>query len=443
MPTGEIMSDYLLTTEKDRKEMLAAIGAKNIDELYRDIPSNLRAKKLNLNDGVSQQEAGEYMRSLSEQNKVYKCILRGAGSYNHYIPPVVRSLKNRSEFVTAYTPYQAEISQGILQSIFEYQSYICRLTGMDVSNASHYCGATAAAEAILMSVEKDRNNVIISDSINPNTLEVIKTYLNRRDVVINILHFENGVFDASALSKRIDSSVCAVYVEQPNYFGLLEDVEEIASIAHSGGAKLVCSCNPVSLAILKSPAECGADIAVGEAQPLGLEMSFGGPYLGFVACKEKYVRKMPGRIVGKTIDLDGNDAYVLTLQAREQHIRREKATSNICSNQAHCALTASIYLSAMGRDGLKEVASTCLSNAHYLLKELTAIEGVTKIYSGEFFHEFVTKCSKVDEILCALEKENILGGLKIADEEILWCATEMCKKGDLDRTVEIVREVLK
>ncbi len=435
------ISNYLPTTAKEYEQMLKIIGVNSVDELFSDIPKELRAKKLDIPLGLSQQEVREFMLKLSEKNKVYKCILRGAGSYKHYIPPAVKALSGRSEFVTAYTPYQAEISQGILQSIFEYQSYICRLTGMDVSNASHYSGATAAAEAILMCATAEKNCVVVSSCVNPNTLEVIKTYLNRRNIVLSIVPCESGVLDADVLKKRMSSNVCAVYLEQPNYYGLIESVENISQCVHSFGAKVICGCNPISLALLKSPAECGVDIATGEAQPLGIDICFGGPYLGFIACKSADVRKLPGRVVGKTVDTKGNDAYVLTLQAREQHIRRERATSNICSNQAHCALTAAVYLSTMGHDGLKDVAKTCLSNAHYFADELTKIKGVSLKFQKHFFHEFVTVTDKTDSILQSLEQNNILGGLKIADDQILWCVTEECSKDNLDMALDIIKEV--
>jgi len=422
--------------------MLERAGAKSMDDLFCDIPNKLRTQKLNMPDGLSQQEVYDFMRALSEKNKIFRCILRGAGSYFHYIPPVVKSLASRSEFVTAYTPYQAEMSQGILQSIFEYQSYITRLTGMDVSNASHYSGSTAAAEGIWMCAERGKNAVVTFDNIHPDTLNVIKTNLRRRDMVLDIIHVENGVINAETLKRHLNDGVCAVYAEQPNFFGLIEDLSAVSQVAHDAGVKLVAGCNPVALALLKTPAECGADIAVGEAQPLGLPMNFGGPYLGFMACGAKDMRKLPGRIVGKTEDKDGNAAYVLTLQAREQHIRREKATSNICSNEAHCALTASIYLSTMGDEGLRSVAKTCLSNAHYLADKLAQIQGVKLKYGAEFFHEFVTVQKDSDKILDELKRQNILGGLQIADDEILWCATEMCKKEDLDKTAQVVSEAL-
>ncbi len=435
------MANYLSITQREEQEMLASIGVKSLGELFEDIPSDLKLKKLNLPEGKSQQETMEILTALSKKNKVYDVILRGAGSYDHYIPSMVKNLSSRSEFVTAYTPYQAEMSQGILQAIFEYQSMICNLTGLEVSNASVYNGANAAAEAMLMCTEKTRRTFITFDNVRPDTLKVLKTYAARRGIAVQVLPAKDGVCDKKALKEALGETTACVYIEQPNYFGLIEDAEEIGILAHEAKAKFVMGCNPISLAVLKTPAECGADIAVGDAQPLGLPMSFGGPYVGYMACTGKEMRKLPGRIVGETTDHDGNRAYVLTLQAREQHIRREKAFSNICSNQAYCALIASMYVSAMGPEGLKEVAEACTSYAHYLASSLEK-EGFKLKYKGEFFHEFVTTGEvPADKVLKALDKAGILGGLKLSENEILWCATETLSKADIDRAVEVIRRV--
>lgn len=435
------MADYLSTTERETKEMLEKIGVKAIDELFEDIPADLKVKKLNLPEGKSQQETMEIMTALSKKNKVYDVILRGAGSYNHYVPSMVKNLSSRSEFITAYTPYQAEMSQGILQAIFEYQTMICNLTGLEVSNASVYNGANAAAEAMLMCAEKNRKTLITLDNIRPDTLKVLKTYAARRGITVKVLPVKDGVCDLSALKGALGEDTACVYIEQPNYFGLIEDATAIGEAAHEAKAKFVMGCNPIALAVLKSPAECGADIAVGDAQPLGLPMAFGGPYVGFMACTAKEMRKMPGRIVGETCDHDGNRAYVLTLQAREQHIRREKAYSNICSNQAYCALIASMYMSAMGANGMAEVAEACVSYAHYLAEALQEA-GLKIKYAGEYFHEFVTVSEvPADKILKALDKAGILGGLKLSKNEILWCATETLSKADIDKAAEVVRRV--
>lgn len=442
------MSNYLTMTEEDKKQMLESIGVRSAEDLYMDIPKDIWLRKLNIPDGKSQQEVMDYMHELADKNKVYRSIMRGGGAYWHYIPPVVKNLAGRSEFLTAYTPYQAEISQGILQVFFEYQSMICRLTGMEVSNASVYSGATAAAEGILMCKEKNRKKVILPDNINPETLKVIKTYLSRRDMEIEILPSVDGLVDYQTLRSKVGGDIACIYFEQPNYFGLIEDAEEIVRLIHGEGGKVVMGCNPMSLALLKSPGECGADIAVGDAACFGMPLSFGGPYLGFMACNNKDLRKLPGRIVGETVDKNGKKSYVLTLQAREQHIRREKAFSNICSNQAHCALTATIYLASMGPEGLRDVATACTSMAHYAAEEMVKA-GATLKYSqiengnvqkGEFFHEFVTvHKGKASKIIDRLDKEGILAGIEIDKNEILWCFTEMVKKEDVDKAIQAVR----
>ncbi len=427
------MAKYVPHTEEDIAEMLKTVGVTSLDGLYASVPEGLRAAKLNLPQGVSEEEALEKLTALSDKNKRYDLILRGAGAYSHYIPPMVTSIVNRSEFVTAYTPYQAELSQGILQSIFEYQTMMANLTGMEVSNAGVYDGATAAAEAIGMYRTPKTDKAAILSTVRPDVLRVIKTYLEGYGVTPVIIPAE-GCYKGGY---TLPEGVCAVYMEQPNYYGIIEDIAAVKSLAAAGGAKLVVGLNPIAAALLKTPGECGADAAVGEGQPLGLPLNFGGPYLGFMTTTEKDVRKLPGRIVGETTDADGNRAFVLTLQAREQHIRREKALSNICSNEALCALTSSVYLTAMGKDGLEEVASTCAANAHYLAAELCK-QGFALKYSEEFFHEFVTvKKGKSDAVLAALDAADILGGLKLSDDEILWCATETSDKESLDAAVSI------
>ncbi len=433
------MSDYLSITEKEKQEMLEKIGVQSTEEFYQDIPVRMRAKKLNLPEGKSTQETCEFMEGLSKLNKVYDTVFLGAGCYKHYIPPVVKAIIGREEFVTAYTPYQAEMSQGILQSIFEYQTMICNLTKMDVSNASHYSGATAAAEACLMCTDKAKT-VLTFDNINPDTLEVLKTYLAPRGVKLIICKTKDGRANINAL-KKVEGVGC-VFLQTPNFYGLIENAKNISKAVHEYGAKLVVSVNPISLGLLEAPGDYDADIAVGEAQPLGMDMNFGGPYLGFIAAKKDLVRKMPGRIVGETVDHDGNRAYVLTLQAREQHIRREKASSNICSNQALCALTASVYLATVGAEGLKEVATACASYAHYMATALEFVGAKIK-YPTEFFHEFVTVTpGKAKRIIQALDNAGILGGWILNDDEILWCCTEVLTKEEIDNAVNIVGGVL-
>ena len=433
------MANYLTNTPREEKEMLEKIGVKSVEDLFSDIPSELKLRKLEMEKGLSQQETLDLFQGIAAKNTRYDCVMRGAGAYRHYIPAVVKYLSSRSEFLTAYTPYQAEMSQGILQSIYEYQTMICELTGMDVSNASVYSGATAAAEAVLMTQTPDRHNIIAFDNVNPRNLEVIKTYIYRRGMTLTVLPAPNGEADLDALKNSLGDNTACVYLEQPNYYGIIEAAREAGEMVHAKGGKFVMNCNPVSLALLKSPRECGADIVVGEAQPFGLSLSFGGPYLGYMACTDKEIRKLPGRIVGQTVDKNGERAFVLTLQAREQHIRREKALSNICSNQAHCALVAGIYLSSLGSAGLAEVATSCMSLAHYAAEEFKAAGAELK-YSGDFFHEFVTvtrgKAGRINE---KLAKEGILGGLELGKNELLWCMTETVTKKDIDRAAQIIR----
>ena len=437
------MGHYIPSTETQQQEMLKAIGLKDFRELYGDVPASMYLDRaLDIPEGLSELEVSRKMTQLASQNKVYGTILRGAGSYDHYIPSIVRYIPAKEEFLTAYTPYQAELSQGILQSIFEYQTMICMLTGMDVSNASVYDGATAAAEAAAMCRDRKRRVTLISETVHPDVINTVRTYCFGTDDELRIVPAKDGKTDKQALKQMLASGdVSGVYVQQPNFYGLFEDATELGEIVHEAGAMYIMGCNPIALAIMKTPAECGADIAVGEGQPLGIPMGFGGPYLGFMATTDKNMRKLPGRIVGQTTDSRGERCYVLSLQAREQHIRREKASSNICSNEALCALTAGLYMATMGPAGMAEVANQCMSKAHYLAEKLTGIDGVKKRFEGEFFHEFLLDMPKADEILAKLDENGILGGLK-TDGGVLWCVTEKAAKAELDRTVEIVKEVL-
>ena len=422
--------------------MLKAIGLSSMDDLYADVPAQVRVRELSLPEGKAEMTVTSEMEALAGKNKVFQTIFRGAGAYDHYIPAIVKSVTSKEEFVTAYTPYQAEVSQGILQSIFEYQTMICRLTGMDVSNASVYDGASAAAEAAAMCRDRKRSKVLISQCAHPHVIETVKTYCMGSGTEWSMIPALEGRTDEKALKELLeDDKTACVYIQQPNFYGQLEDCEKLAEITHEKGAKFIMGCNPIALGLLKTPGECGADIAVGEGQPLGMPLAFGGPYLGFMASTKAMMRKLPGRIVGQTVDVRGQRAFVLTLQAREQHIRREKASSNICSNQALCALTASVYMTAMGKEGLKSAAAQCLSKAHYLAEKLGEVEGFRLVYPGEFFHEFVMTCPVDKEVLLqALEQEGILGGYPV-EEGILWCATEKNTKEQMDRLVEIVRRV--
>jgi len=437
------MARYTPHNQTDIKEMLQSVGCETIEQLFEPLPAGvLLNRKLHIPDGKSPLEVKRRLKEYSNKNKVFHTIYRGAGAYNHYIPSAVNHLSCRTEMLSTYTPYQAETSQGVLQVIFEFQTMMCELTGLDVSNASVYDGATAAAEACKMSLEKKRNQIVIAESINQETMQVIQTYLAPLNVEILIAPVHHGVVDKSWFEAIISDKTAAVYIDQLNRFGLIEDIEPISQIARKHKALTIVGVNPIAAAILPSANEVGADIAVGEGQPLGLPLSFGGPYLGFITAKSALLRKMPGRIVGETIDTEGRRAFVLTLQAREQHIKREKSLSSICSNQAHCAYRATVYLSTVGGEGLKQVARHCSSNAHYLAARLMEIQGFELLYKGEFFHEFVTKSTMSSQkIVSKLEEHNILGGLPINENEILWCATEMNTREEMDLLVSILSEM--
>ena len=436
------MASYIPSTPAEREEMLRVVGVSDYRELYKDVPAEMYLDRpLNIPEGMSELEVSRAVSEMAAKNHVFSTVLRGAGAYDHYIPSIVKYIPAKEEFLTAYTPYQAEMSQGILQSIFEYQTMICELTGMDVSNASVYDGATAAAEAAAMCRDRKRKVTLVSAAAHPDHINTIRTYCYGTGDELRIVPVKDGKTDMDALKEMLTPDVASFYVQQPNFYGQFEDAVALGEVVHAAGALYIMGCNPIALAITKTPKECGADVAVGEAQPLGMPISYGGPYLGYMASTTKMMRKLPGRIVGQTVDSKGERCFCLTLQAREQHIRREKASSNICSNQALCAFIAGLYMSAMGPAGLAAVANQSMAKAHYLANELCKIDGVKLVYTGAYFHEFVTELPKADEVLEALEKADILGGLKIA-EGVLWCATEKATKADLDKAVAIVKEVL-
>lgn len=427
------MPGYIVNTQTEQQLMLESIGLKSFEELYTDVPENIKLKRpLSPENGKTEREVTRILTELSEQNTVFKHIYRGAGAYRHFIPSVVPYVVNRAEFVTAYTPYQAEMSQGILQAIFEYQTAMCRLTGMDVSNASHYDGATAAAEAIVM-CKKAGSSALLFGNVNPQVARVISTYAD--GVGIKIVT-ANKVEDITNVG-----NISCVLMAYPDYFGNITDIEMVAQAAHSINAKLIVYANPIALGLLEAPGNLGADIVCGEGQPLGMSMNFGGPYLGFITCKTALARQLPGRIVGQTTDDKGRRAFVLTLQAREQHIRREKASSSICSNQALCALTALAYLSCVGPFGLKEAALLCYSNAHTLSEQLESL-GFRLANNGEFFHEFETTCPIDFTVLeTACMKNSVLPGLRLENGNILWCATEL--NDDNSALISAILEVSK
>lgn len=433
------MSNYIPNTKSDREEMLKATGFGSIREIYKNIPDSVWRENVDLPSGKTEMEVTQEIAAIADKNVQYKSCFRGAGAYRHFIPAAVSAIAAKEEFVTAYTPYQAEISQGVLQSIFEYQTQICELTGMDVSNASVYDGASAAAEAVFMCEERKKTGVVISEGVNPQTIETVKTYCDARSVEVTVVPLDGGKTDANKIAEAANGKA-SIIVQSPNYFGVIEDLPAIAAAGHEAGAKVIASVNPISLGILVTPAEAGCDVAVGEGQPLGMPLSFGGPYLGFMATTSAMMRKLPGRIVGQTKDDKGDRCFVLTLQAREQHIRREKASSNICSNEALCALTASAYMAVMGPNGIAKAAKNSASHAHYLASELEKL-GFKRKFDGEFFHEFLTTCpvdaTKLED---ALAKEGILGG-KVVEGGILWCATELNSKADIDHLVSTIKEV--
>jgi glycine dehydrogenase subunit 1 len=425
-------------------------------DLFAEIPREaLYAGGTALPAGLSELEVARAMQEIAAQNTVFKSVFRGAGAYRHYIPAAVKRITANETFLTAYTPYQAEISQGILQSIFEYQTMICELTGMDAANASVYDGASAAAEAAHMCAahicaSRGRDIVVyVAEGAHPHVIETIRTYCFGYEYTVKTVPLANGTLDVNALKTMLAEEgmrVVCLYLQQPNFFGQIEDLKTAADALHEAGALLVVGCNPMALGLLESPGALGADIATGEGQPLGLPLGFGGPYLGFMACKSALMRKLPGRIVGETTDHEGRRAFALTLQAREQHIRREKALSNVCSNEALCALTAAVYLSVMGADGLAETARQCHAKAVYAAKRIAEIPGFELKYTGNFFHEFATACPDVAKTLAALEKEGVLGGLPLSEllpneNGILWCVTEMNSKAEIDTLCEILQSV--
>lgn len=441
------MHKYIPNTDDVKQEMLEAIGVSSIEELFSVIPKELRVEgDLNLEKSLSEIEVRRDICKMVNKNETthdLTCFL-GAGTYDHYIPSIIKHIISRGEFLTSYTPYQPEISQGTLQMIFEYQTMICNLTGMDVTNASMYDGATAATEAaILACAESKKDTVLVSDALNPEARAVLKTYLDARNLKIVSVPTKDGVTDLDELKKLADGDSAGVIVQSPNFFGIIEDVEAAGTIIHEANkkAKLIMYTDPIALAVLKSPKDMDVDIVVGDAQALGNAMAFGGPHIGFFAVNSKLVRKMPGRIVGQSTDDEGNRAFVLTLQAREQHIRRYKATSNICSNQGLNALITTIYLTTMGKEGLKEVALQCAKKAQYAFDQVTKNGKFKPLFPNQpFFKEFaVTSDKSFDDVSNALLKENILGGYDLGrDYEdlkngLLIAVTEKRTKDEIDK----------
>jgi glycine dehydrogenase subunit 1 len=446
------MSRYIPITETQQTEMLKELGLETINELFSDVPHDVKLdRNMDLPEPLEELELLKHMRNLSSKNinlNEFACFL-GAGSYDHYIPSVVWNLLSRQEFYTSYTPYQPEISQGTLQGIFEYQTMICELTGMDVSNASVYDGATAVAEAAIMSCNATRRNeILVAKSVNPESREVLNTYGRFRGYNINEVGYKDGRINVEELESKLTKNTAAVIIQTPNFFGVIENLDEVTSLIHKNKSLLIASVDPISLGILKSPGESGADIVVGEGQSLGNSPSFGGPYLGFFASTKALMRKMPGRIVGQTIDSSGKRGFVLTLQAREQHIRREKATSNICTNQSLNAMAAAIYLTTLGKKGIKEVAMLCLQKAHYTMEQLTKTGKLTPVFKAPFFKEFAVKSSiPVQDVNEELLDNKIIGGYELQNkypelsDSILIAVTEKRTKEEIDLLASTIKQM--
>lgn len=444
------MSHYISITDAERAEMLAAIGVERVADLFEVVPDDVRFPSVELPPPLSEIDIRRELAALESQNANPQThsVFLGAGAYNHFVPSAVDQILRRAEFYTAYTPYQPEISQGTLQAIFEYQSLICALSGMDVANASHYDGGTALAEAADMAVALTRNRrtIVVAPGVNPQYRAVLRTYLQGSG--IRVVGDERAGATIDDVLGLVDGSTAAVIVQSPDFLGVLHDLKPIAERAHAAGALLVTHFDPIGLGLFQTPGEAGADIATAEGQPLGVGLSFGGPYLGIFTCNEKYVRKMPGRLTGATLDMDGRIGYVLTLQAREQHIRREHATSNICTNQGLMALAAAVYMGLMGRQGLRRVAELCYHRAHYAAAQIGRLPGYEVLDLGPFFKEFVVRCPRpAGAINAALRERRIVGGYDLSGEyphlgdAMLLCVTEMNSKRDIDALVEALGAV--
>lgn len=435
------MFKYFPHTDKDLEEMLGVIGVKSLDDLYAEVPAELKLKgQLNLPSSKSEQELRAIFKDLIAANRPLVCFA-GAGAYDHYTPSVMPYLASRSEFSTSYTPYQAEISQGTLQYIFEYQSMMAELTGLDISNASMYDGSTATAEAMMMCVHsaKKKNTILLSDTFAPQVKDVVETYAKFHGINLEIVPAKNGLTDKAAIEARLSQGdVAGVLVPQPNYFGLIDDFSGLADAVHAAKALLVINAPASTLGVLKTPGEWGADIACGDAQSLGLPLSYGGPYIGYLCTRKEHVRKMPGRLVGATLDAEGRRCFVLTLQAREQHIRREKATSNICTAQGMMCLYVAIYLSLMGKKGLREVNEQSFTKAHALHDALLATGKFERVFDAPFLNEFCLRCvGDRDAFLRRAAEAGILAGVPVGEDCVLITATEKRTKAEIDSLVSI------
>ncbi len=440
--------DYCPHTSDDIAQMQSLIGISTLDELFADIPEQFRIKQIpDVPGALSEMETLSVLNGLAGKNNLTRLTLTGAGAYHHYIPAVVGHLIGRAEFYTAYTPYQAEISQGILQSIYEYQTMIARLTGTEIANASMYDGASAMAEAaVLCAKMSDRKKIIVARSVHPEYRKVLKTYSWANGyVVVESDYAPSGQIDMNELQRELDDQVAAVIIQSPNFFGVLEDVAPAAEVAHQKGAMLIAGfTDGTSLGVLKPAGASGADFVVGEGQSFGNPLNYGGPYLGIFAAREKFMRRIPGRLVGATVDKKGRRGFVLTLQTREQHIRREKATSNICSNEALCALAAGIYLAALGKN-LKRLAELNIDKGQYLKNKLLELSGWKEVFSAPVYNEFVLRCPDARKVNEKLKQAGIIGGYDLQrdypelENALLFCATEMISREDIDKVAAILR----
>ncbi len=437
--SGPFQSHYIPNTPAEQEEMLSSLGLTSIDDLFQDIPEAYRNPPLHLPEPLSELAIQQELGGLASQNRHLGSgpSFLGAGSYHHFIPSIVKALVTRGEFLTAYTPYQAEASQGTLQVIFEFQTLTCNLYGMEVANAGMYDGATSLAEAVLMACRvTQRDKVALADTLSPTYQQVIRTYCQAQDIEIKTV---------PPGAPEIDESIACLSVQYPNYFGYIEDMGAHASAAHSQGALLIASTDPTTMGMFQPPGHYGADIVTGEGQPLGIPPSFGGPYVGLFATKQEYIRQMPSRLSGRTVDRHGNVGYVLTLQTREQHIRRERATSNICTNEALYALASTIYLAALGKQGLRQVAELCYHKAHYTASRIAQLPGYSLPIDGTFFQEFVVRCPvSPAEVNRRLLERNILGGLDVSEsipDSMLFCVTEMNTRADIDALVDALEGI--
>ncbi len=441
---------YVPPTESDRQEMLAAVGIDSMEELFADIPAELRAPGLDLPTGRSEWAIRRHLRALAAKNATHLVSFLGGGFYDHFIPAAVDALAGRPEFYTAYTPYQPELSQGVLQATYEYQSAICRLTRMEVSNASLYDGGTALYEAVMMALRvTGRRRVVMDGGVSPIYRTMLACYTSNLSIEFAEVAPSHGQSDRDLIARQVDERTAAVILQNPNFFGVVDDFTDVVEQAHKVGALVICSVYPVSLGLLKTPGEMGVDIATGEGQSLGLPLSFGGPYLGFLATSMRHVRKMPGRVVGATKDREGRRAFVLTLQAREQHIRREKATSNICSNEALCAIRAAIYLSLLGKEGLRRVARTCAAKADYARRRLLAIPGIRALTDAPVFNEFALELpSDAGEVVNRLIEKGFAAGFPLGryypglERCLLVAVTEQRTREEMGMFAEALEAVL-